>query len=165
MTKNYFIELSNYNLWANNIVCSWLEKITDAQWPQYVISSFNSIQETVLHIIGAENIWLERMNKAEKPNWLPSTYQGTKDEHIALLKKTSQELKDFMVAFDENNLLVNLDFRRLNGDAYSMPYYELLAHIFNHSTYHRGQLVTMLRQAGFTDVESTDMLGFFRNYF
>ncbi|MGI8951681.1 MAG: DinB family protein [Chitinophagaceae bacterium] len=165
MTKNYFIKLSNYNIWANNIVCSWLEKITNEQWSQHITSSFNSIQETVLHIIGAENIWLERMNKVEKPDWLPSTYQGTKDEHITLLKKTSQELKDFIVAFDENNLLVKLDFKRLNGDAYSMPYYELLAHIFNHSTYHRGQLVTMLRQVGFTDVEATDMLGFFRNYF
>ena len=64
--------------------------------------------------------------------------------------------------FDENNLQVNLDFKRLNGDAYSMPYYQMLAHVFNHSTYHRGQIVTMLRQVGFTDVGSTDMLGFFR---
>ncbi len=165
MTKSYFIQLADYNTWANNIVCSWLDKISDEQFSQHVTSSFNSIQETVLHIIGAENIWLERMRKDENQVWLPSVYKGTKDEHIALLKKTSAALKDFMESFDESNLPVKLDFQRLNGDAYSMPYYELLAHVFNHSTYHRGQLVTMLRQVGFTDVGSTDMLGYFRKYF
>jgi uncharacterized damage-inducible protein DinB len=165
MTKNYFIQLSNYNIWANDIVCDWLEKISDAQWTQHITSSFSSIRETVLHIAAAEHIWLQRMNKEEKQVWLQSTFTGTKDEHITLWKKASGALKDFVESFAENNLQTNLDFKRLNGDAYSMPYYELLAHVFNHSTYHRGQLVTMLRQVGFTGVESTDMLGFFRKYF
>ena len=165
MTKNYFIQLSNYNIWANNIVCSWLEKISDGQWMEHITSSFNSIQETVLHIIAAEHIWLQRMNNEENQVWLQSTFAGTKDEHIALWKNTSAGLKDFVETFDESNLQTNLDFKRLNGDAYSMPFYELLAHIFNHSTYHRGQLVTMLRQVGVTNVEATDMLLFFRKYF
>jgi uncharacterized damage-inducible protein DinB len=167
MTKSYFIQLAGYNVWANNIFCSWFEKISDEQWTQEVVSSFNSIQATTLHIAGAEHIWLQRMVKEKQENhvWLPSVFTGSKDEHIALWKKTSSALKDFVESFDENNLQKNLDFKRLNGDAYSMPYYELLPHIFNHSTYHRGQLVTMLRQVGFTDVEATDMLGFFRKYF
>lgn len=165
MTKQYFKELAEYNLWANTIVCSWFEKITDAQWTQHVVSSFNSIQETALHIASAEHVWLQRMNKEEKQVWLQSTFTGSKDEHIELWKKASASLKDFMEGFDENKLHQNLDFKRLNGDAYSMPHYELLAHIFNHSTYHRGQLITMLRQVGFTDVEPTDMLLYFRKYF
>ena len=162
MTKHYSIELADYNIWANNIVCGWLEKIADEQWNQNIISSFNSIQATVLHIIGAEQIWLQRLNKEEKTVWLPNVYTGTKAEHIALWKKLSQELKDFVIDLDEMHLKEKLDFKRLNGDAYSMPYYQVLAPIFNHSTYHRGQLITMLRQAGFTDVGSTDMLGYFR---
>jgi len=165
MTKNYFIQLSSYNIWANDIVCNWLEKISDAQWTQDIVSSFNSLLETTLHIVAAEHIWLQRMNKEENQVWLQSTFAGTKDEHIALWKKASAGLKDFIESFDETNLEKNLDFKRLNGDAYSMPYYELMAHIFNHSTYHRGQLVTMLRQVGFDKVESTDMLAYFRKYF
>ena len=164
MTKEYFIQLAGYNVWANDIVCSWLEKISDAQWSAEVASSFNSIQETVLHITAAEHIWLQRMNKEQDQVWLQSSFAGTKDEHMALWKKASAALKGFVETFDEKDLPANLDFKRLNGDAYSMPYYELLAHVFNHSTYHRGQIVTMLRQVGFTNVESTDLLGFYRNY-
>jgi uncharacterized damage-inducible protein DinB len=161
MTKQYFIELAEYNLWANTIVCGWLEQINDEQWNKEIISSFNSIQETVLHIISAENAWLQRFKK-EPFDWLQSTYNGSREEHINLWKKTSAELKDFIDVFDENNLNANLDFKRLNGDAYSMPYYQLFAHVVNHATYHRGQLVTMLRQAGFTKISATDLLGVYR---
>ncbi len=161
MTNQYFTELAEYNLWANNIVCTWLEQITDEQWTQTVVSSFNSIQETVLHIISAEKAWLERFE--HKPvEWLQFVYKGSKEEHIALWKKTSESLKDFIDEFDENKFEKNLDFTRLNGDAYSMPHYQLIAHVINHATYHRGQLVTMLRQVGFMNVGSTDLLGVYR---
>jgi len=163
MNKQYFIELAGFNVWANDIVCSWLEKISDEQWTQTVVSSFNSIQETTLHIISAEKAWAERFQGAEKIEWLQHTYKGSKQEHIGLWKKASADLKNFIADFDENRLQTNLDFRRLNGDFYSMPFYQLFAHVVNHSTYHRGQLVTMLRQVGFTDVGATDLLGFYRN--
>lgn len=162
MTKNYFIELAGYNIWANGIACAWFEKISDTQWTQYITSSFNSIEATILHIAGAEQIWLDRMNKVDNPVWLPSVFKGSKDQHIALWKKCSEGLKNFVAGLDENHLNINLDFKRLNGDAYSMPYYQVLAHVFNHSTYHRGQLVTLLRQVGFTDVQATDLLGFYK---
>ena len=161
MTKDYFKEIAEYNLWANNIVCTWLQQITDEQWNKEVISSFNSIQETVLHIISAERAWLERFKKNPQTVWIQSSFEGTKDDHIKLWKETSEELKNFIDAFDENNLTTNLDFKRLNGEAYSMPYYQLFAHVVNHGTYHRGQLVTMLRQVGFTNVSSTDLSGFY----
>ncbi len=163
MTKQYFIELADYNIWANNIQCDWLEQLSEEQWKQPIVSSFNSIQETVLHVISAENVWLQRLEKEENPVWLQTSYSGTKAEHIALWKSLSIKLKDFSIDMDEMILKENLEFKRLNGDPYAMPHYQVLAHIFNHSTYHRGQLITMLRQAGFTSVGSTDMLIFFRN--
>ena len=162
MTKDYFIQLADYNIWANNIVCNWLDNISEAQWNQEVVSSFNSIQETVLHLISAEHIWVQRMDKVENPEWLATTYKGTKEEHIALWKQASEKLKNFMVDFDENNLQVYYSFKRFNGEINTAPYYQTFAHVFNHSTYHRGQLVTMLRQVGFTDVGSTDLLQYFR---
>jgi uncharacterized damage-inducible protein DinB len=88
MNKQYFIELAAFNIWANNIVCSWLEDISGEQWNETIFSSFNSIQETVLHIISAENAWVQRFRK-ERVEWLQSTYKGTKEDHIKLWKETS----------------------------------------------------------------------------
>lgn len=161
MTKQYFIELAGFNIWANNIVCGWLENISDGQWSQEIISSFNSIQETVLHIISAEKVWMQRFKK-EPVEWLQFTYKGTKEEHIKLWKETSAAFKACIENFNEDDLTKNLDFKRLNGDAYSMSYYQLFAHVVNHATYHRGQMVTMLRQVGFTELSSLDITTYYR---
>ena len=162
MTKQYFLEVAEYNSWANDLVHSWLNNITDEQWKKEVTSSFNSIGETALHIAGAETIWLDRLNKVPSPVWLPAVFKGTKDEVIELWKKASAGLRKSVEEFNESAMREKLVFKRLNGDRYEMPHYHLFAHIFNHSAYHRGQLVTMLRQVGFTNVGSTDMLVFFR---
>lgn len=162
MTKEYFKELATFNAWANSIACGWIEQINDAQWKQEVVSSFNSIQETVLHIISSENAWLQRFQGKEKVDRLQVSFTGTKDDHIALWKNTSAALKLFVFVFDESRLNEAVNFKKQNGDPYSMPYYQLFAHVANHGTYHRGQLVTLLRQVGFTNVRSTDIVSFYR---
>ena len=115
-----------------------------------------------MHTIAAEKAWLERFKKNPDIVWLQGSFKGSKAEHIQLWKETSAELKAVIDAFDEKELDSNLDFKRLNGDAYSMPFYQLFAHVVNHATYHRGQLVTMLRQVGFQGIGSTDLLGVYR---
>ena len=162
MTKDYFKQLADYNIWANNIVYSWFEKITDEQWEQPVVSSFESISATALHIARAETIWLERLNNSSSPFWPPADFKGSKKELQEVWNKASQNLKSFVENFDETKMQTNLNYRRINGETFQQPHYQIFSHVFNHSTYHRGQIVTLLRQVGFTDVSSTDMSGFFR---
>lgn len=161
MDKPYFKEIAKSNLWANELVIGWLGNISDEQWEYEVISSFNSIRETVLHVVSAEHAWHQRLLNAQNIAWLLSEFKGSKEDAIILWKTQSENLYHFVENFD-GDLNQKLTFKRLNGDEYSMPIYQVLAHIFNHSTYHRGQLVTMLRQVGFTQVGSTDLLTYFR---
>jgi uncharacterized damage-inducible protein DinB len=163
MTKAFLIEFSDYNSWANGIVCDWLHQISDQQWEHEVVSSFSSIQATVLHIISAEHIWLQRMNMVENTEWLADTYKGTRAQLIVMWIQASEKLKKFALDFNENNLPVKFNFRLLNKELDTLPFYQVFAHVFNHSTFHRGQLIIMLRQVGYTQVRSTDMLEFFRN--
>jgi uncharacterized damage-inducible protein DinB len=161
MTKEYFTLLADFNIWANNILCGWLESLNEEQWTKEMASSFPTVQETVLHVISAENAWLQRFEK--KPvEWLQSSYKGSKQEHIDLLKRTSLALKDFVAVFDEQQLPTTLTYKRLNGEEKTTPFFVMFAHVFNHSTYHRGQLVTMIRQTGSKNVGSTDLLSFYR---
>jgi uncharacterized damage-inducible protein DinB len=161
MTKQHYVDLANYNSWANNIVFNWLTEITEAQWNQPIVSSFESIAATALHIASAEKAWLERFE--QKPfTWLASSFIGSKEGLLEIWKKASIDLKSFVDKFDEKDLEQTLTFKRLNGEENTMPFYQMFAHVFNHSTYHRGQLVTMLRQVGFTNVGSTDILSYYR---
>jgi len=162
MSKKYFIELSEFNIWANDRVCSWLDKISDEQWKQPLVSSFKSIYETILHVAGAEKVWVERLQKKSKPEMFLGTFTGSKAELLATWKDLSLDFKKLIEEMPEDQFQQNLLYKNTKGIEYNQLYYQLLAHVFNHSTYHRGQVVTMLRQVGFTDVNSTDMTTYFR---
>ncbi|GAB3008824.1 DinB family protein [Niabella terrae] len=162
MTKAYFQQLAGYNCWANQEVRQWIGALDDEQWQQPVTSSFSSIAATVLHIISAENIWLQRLQQLENTVWLQSSYRGSKSEHIELWEKVSASIKTHIDQMEEVDFDRVLEYRRLNGMAFRTPNYQVLAHLFNHSTYHRGQLVTMFRTVGFEKISSTDMVNYFR---
>lgn len=162
MSKNYFIELSGYHIWANDRVCNWLDEISEEQWNQPLVSSFNSIYETILHITGAEKIWVERLQKHSNPEILTQTFKGSKEDLIKTWKEISLSFKNLIESMPEDQFQQKLLFKNTKGIEYNQPYYQLLAHMINHTTYHRGQVVTMLRQVGFTDVNSTDMTTYFR---
>jgi uncharacterized damage-inducible protein DinB len=162
MTKEYFTDLAKYNRWANEKIISWCQAIDDEQWNQEIVSSFPRIAATVLHIVGAEQIWAERLQNVKNPDWLPSTFIGDKDDTIAAWRKSSDLLIQFTEIMHPERLLENQYYKRINGEEFTQPVYEILSHVFNHSTYHRGQIVTMLRQVGFEDVSSTDLLNYYR---
>jgi uncharacterized damage-inducible protein DinB len=163
MTKQYFIQLADYNVWANNVVCSWIDKINDEQWNIQIESSFNSIYATVLHVAGSEKLWSERLDSMPTTDILFNTFKGSKSALARIWKEVSEGLRSCLENFDENILTENLSYKNTLGKAFTLPYYQLFAHVFNHSTYHRGQLVTMFRQAGFTEISSTDMTTYFAN--
>jgi uncharacterized damage-inducible protein DinB len=160
MSKQYFTELAEYNIWANNIVISWLQQIDETQWQQPIVSSFKSIEQTVLHIVSAEYAWYLRMSNKEF-KWIGNEFKGSKEELIQQWKNASDSLEEFVKNMEEEKLEHSLTFTRLNGEVNTKQFYQMIAHVFNHSTYHRGQIVTMLRQVGFEKISSTDLLGFY----
>lgn len=162
MTQQYFIEVAKYNQWANQKFINWMLAISEDQWNQSLVSSFPSIAETVLHIVGAEKVWYDRLMKVENPIWLPFTFKGGKEETLSEWSKSSGSLIDFVEHMSNDIINDLIPYKRINGEAFSQPVFEILSHVFNHSTYHRGQLVTLLRQVGFTEVSSTDQLLYFR---
>lgn len=163
MIKQYFIELADYNIWANDLVHSWFDKISNEQWNQPIVSSFKSLAETTVHTVGAEKVWLDRLNKVENPDFLVTVFKGSKEEAIDIWKQTSRGLKSFIENFDEAKLKERISFRLRNGVLRKLQYYQIFAHVLNHATYHRGQIVTMLRQAGFTEMSSTDLSTYYWN--
>ncbi|MFM2226034.1 MAG: hypothetical protein RJA07_2236 [Bacteroidota bacterium] len=162
MTKAYFLELADYNIWANDKVINWLNKISEEQYNQQITSSFSTIKDTCIHIASAEKVWLERWQRVENPMFLAVDFKGSKSELIAIWQQASTDIKEFIASKNETEFENKLSFKRLNGDLFLMEFSKTFAHVFNHSTFHRGQLVTMFRQAGFINVESTDLLSYYR---
>ena len=104
---------------------------------------------------------MDRLNQSENPRLLAVIFKGSKKELQDQWKKTSAELKSFIEDFNETKMPKSVSFKRPDGNTYELAFHKIFAHVFSHSTYHRGQFVTMLRQAGFTDVHSIDMSTYF----
>jgi len=162
-TKKYFTELADYNNWANNIAIDWLNQINDDQWNQVIISSFSNIKQTAIHIASAERIWIDFWKNVPDPVYLSAGFQGTKNELTAIWKNASAGIKNFMEAYPEENYQQQVRFKKPNGEEGRMEFSQTFPHLINHSTYHRGQLVTLLRQAGFTNLSSTDLFTYYRS--
>lgn len=162
MSKKYFTVLADYNFWANNMAIEWLNQINDGQREQVIISSFSSIKQTAIHIASAEKIWIDFWTNVPDPVFLSAEFKGTTNELIEIWEKSSIDLKNFIETYPEENYLQQITFRYPRGGESSMEFWQTFSHIINHSTYHRGQLVTMLRQAGFTKLSSIDLATYFR---
>src|SRR5262249_24075655 len=77
----------------------------------------------------------------------------------AELEQQVRALVDGMREADVDRVL---EFRLINGSAGASPFWQMLYHVVNHATYHRGQITTLIRQVGGKPV-GTDAIAFFRN--
>lgn len=161
MNKQYFTGLAAYNSWADDKVMAWLSQITDTQWEQSLLSSFGSIKQTSVHIASAEKIWIDFWTNETRPVYLSAHFEGSKNELIYIWETASAGMRNFIENHAEENYSDPVTFVYPRGGSGQMAYWQSFAHIVNHSTYHRGQLVNLLRQAGFTDLSSLDLATYY----
>lgn len=168
-----------YNLWANHRMFSTLEKLSDQQFTSVMPSSFPSIQESVTHILAAEWIWLKRWTGASPRATVSDTTTasamhsalsngGVALDSIATLSglrefadAIEQQRQRYLGTLKEDSLSARLNYTDMGGKEFSMPLVQLLQHVVNHGTYHRGQVTTLLRQLG-AETISLDLLFFYR---
>ena len=158
--------LFDYTEWANELAMDAAVKLADDNLRRDVGISHESIFGTLLHMAGAEWIWLERWNgrsPAKDTAWLLWTTDSCAD--LALLEERWRNLIErrtqFISELDEERLEAQLAFTLLNGDSSSMRLADQMQHVANHATLHRGQVVGMIRQLGFAP-PATDLLYYLR---
>ena len=153
----YFLELYAYNDWANDRTFDAAQPLKPDLLKRDLGNSFGSLHDTFTHIVGAEWIWLERWCG----RWPPGLLQPAEFVDLPVIRgKMNQVRSDrdtWLSSLREDDLRRDIRYRNLQGQFYSYPLWQQLAHVVNHSTYHRGQVTTMLRQLGAAAV-STDFL-------
>jgi uncharacterized damage-inducible protein DinB len=169
-----------YNRWANERMFGALAKLSEQQFTERAQSSFPSIRDTVFHIVAAEWLWLKRWQGTSPrstlpdPDLSPATWSTLSPGGIPGIKELAtppalksfadsieQERGEFLRGLNEEVLQAPLRFSDMAGTPYAEPLVQLMEHLVNHGTYHRGQVTTMLRQLGAKAV-ALDMLYFFR---
>lgn len=143
-----------YNDWANERFLAAAAALAPEQLTRTLVSSYPTVRDTVAHIAFAEWLWLERWQEkpfAGMPAWIA---EGSLDALADQMRQTARERKPFLAGLRDALIESVIRYRSTDGDDFEMILRDLLVHCANHSTYHRGQLVTMLRQVGATPPNS-----------
>lgn len=153
-----YLDYANYNIWANNKLIDDLIDQNDEFLSQELVGSFPTIRATVLHIWFAETGWLSRLNGNGWETSSVTGFSGGSTELFALWKMTSERFKNFV---EKADLEKETQFQH-NEEEFSIPAREIVQTVFNHGTFHRGQVVMMMRQLGLSNISQTDYIEWVR---
>lgn len=149
------VRYCTYNEWANERTAAWLATATEEAMTREIESSFKNLRKTALHIWSAEYLWLQVLKDEPYDANPTKDFEGNTDELIKGWLEASAAFRAYAERLDESEL---------SGTRGSTPLAvtDIIQHCMNHSTYHRGQLITMGRQAGLTDPPQTDFIHYVR---
>jgi uncharacterized damage-inducible protein DinB len=154
--KILLTQYSAYNLWANQQFIDFIEKQPVEIQNQKVENSFPSLCLTLLHMWDAESIWWQRIKLSESIQRPSDTFSGSFSQVSQGLKMQSKQWHDWILGSHEHMFDHEFIYYTSKKEKYKQPVCQVLLHIFNHATYHRGQLVTMLRQLEVGNIPTTD---------
>jgi uncharacterized damage-inducible protein DinB len=152
-------ELYRYNRWANDRMFEAVSSLTQAEFTKNLASSHPSVRDTLTHIVWAEWIWLQRW-KGTSPQVVfdAQDFPDVRTLRVRWLE-VEIEQRSFIETMTTESLLALVRYANLQGQPWRYPLWRQMYHVVNHSTYHRGQLTTMLRQLAARSVP-TDFLVF-----
>lgn len=161
--KNILLQMAAYRQWANRQLLKRLAQLPEEVCIKDMKDSFGGILPTLFHIQNANFVWWQRIHLQEPVMPLSEDFKmdlkGLSDE---ILRNSDGWVKLIEEA-SENRLQHVFEYRNSKKIAFKQPLYEVLIHIFNHQTYHTGQIITMLRQQGIDKIPSTDFIEFSRS--
>ena len=154
-------ELFAFNAWANHRIMEAAEALTSEQFTKPLGSSFGSVRDTIVHIWAVEWVWMERLQGRS-----PTSFPDAKEfADLASLRPRWAEVErhwlEYVSRLDESELEEEVDYQTMSFGPSRSPRWQMMQHVVNHGTYHRGQVTTMLRQLGAKGV-GTDLIVFYR---
>jgi len=158
--KDHFTELARFNVWANKRIIDILSKQEESLLRKEIVNSFPSLQKTLYHIWDAEVIWFSRVS-GKSFDYLPTMkIEEPIEENFQRMMAHDQEWVDFLEQQEDPFFNRVLKYQTLGGKKLENSIAQIIQHCMNHSTYHRGQIITLAKQLEINDLTSTDFILF-----
>jgi uncharacterized damage-inducible protein DinB len=150
-----------YHRWATGLVLDEVTSVPAEQLMKPVGGSFDCLHDTMVHIYQSDRVWLDRLE--ERPS-------GKLEDYAAPgcmweLREAWLDVHDRMIAFaknlDEGGVNRIIAYKNLAGQAFESPIWQIILHVVNHGSYHRGQVTFMIRQLGLSP-SNLDLIRFYR---
>jgi len=150
-----------YHKWATERVLSKCLELSADQLAQDLNVSFGSIYGTIAHLYQADSVWLNRL--LGLPSGTPADYSapGCTFELRDAWLPVQDKILAFAEGLGEDEWQRELSYKTFSGVPYQTPIWQMVLHVVNHGTHHRGQLTAMLRQLSIKP-ENLDLIAYYR---
>ena len=148
----------DYTYWASDRLLDAARPLPDEDLARDLGSSFGGVLGTLVHIFQADRIWLSRVAGSPRFTLGDPSEQWTIDSLQSAWVDVHLGWIDWAGSIDDVER--HLEYVNLSGQTIRLPLWQVVFHVVNHGSYHRGQVTTMLRQLGSTPV-STDLHNYY----
>lgn len=154
--------LVHYNYWARDHMLDAVARLAPEQYTKPLGNSFSSVHDTIVHLYGAEWIWITRC-KGQSPMELP---RPSEFANLAAVRAAWRDVeaawRSLVTNMEDSDVDTAIAFKTMVGSTATSPLGQMIQHVVNHGTYHRGQVTTMLRQLGAEPPKSMDLIFYHR---
>jgi uncharacterized damage-inducible protein DinB len=161
MNAEDFRLLYDYNSWANHRMLDACAALGPEQFTRDMGSSYRSVRDTLVHLMLVEWLWLERWHGRSPTAYAPAADFPNVDSVRARWTEIGRDLLDYIASLTQEDVQRVVHHNTTAGVPQAAPLWQMLQHALNHSTYHRGQVTTLLRQLG-AKATGTDLIMFYR---
>jgi len=135
-------------------------KLTEEELNRDFKTSDKCVVSTLAHAFAADRIWLQRIHGN-----VQNTFIDDNDRRLGTLKTEwpalQQRWKDWAGPLSDQDVVKKISYKDLKGNPYESPLWQILLHVVNHATHHRGQVSGFLRAMGHTP-PPLDLIAFYR---
>lgn len=156
--KEILTDNARYNHWAHQTLVEWLRTKPVELLEKEVPSSFSSLRLTLMHIWDVEQGWHGRLVGQPTKSYTWEGFDGTLEDILQDIVRQSEKLVNYIEGLTDEELEEGCYFNIMYVGEHTLPRREIIQHSLVHSAYHRGQLITIGRNLGFTDAPMTDYM-------
>jgi uncharacterized damage-inducible protein DinB len=150
----------DYSAWASNRLLSVAATLTPEELTRDFKTSDKNVLDTLVHVFAADRIWLSRIRGSA-----PTTFINPEDRQLAVLQNAwpalQQQWKQWAVPLTDHDVPAKIAYRDLKGNPWEQPLWQIVLHVVNHGTHHRGQASGFLRAMGHPP-PALDLIAFYR---
>ncbi|MBI5214151.1 MAG: DinB family protein [Ignavibacteriae bacterium] len=154
-------QLFAYNTWANNKIFEAVTLIPAEQYLQDMKSGHGGIHGTLTHIVAGQKMWLSRWVGKPDSKLLHGEDIASLAELQTLWHTVDAHLNALLEKMTDSHLHETQTVTSIKGEVFTHTFGQMMQHLVNHSSFHRGQVATMIRQLGIKP-PATDLIAYYR---
>lgn len=152
----------DYTNWASKKILDAAAELTPEELTRDFGSADRSILGTLLHVYGGDYVWIERMQGTSLTR-RPYDEQATLTTLQREWPRVWDRWQKYAAGLTPETAEAGIAYTTFKGAPYTTPVWQIILHVVNHGTHHRGQAAGYIRALGKTP-PALDLMDYYRNF-